>query len=101
MSSTLGRTREKPRERPRRTATRHVALVLVCECERPLAGGLDVPLAGLTELTLGRGSARRLDHHEGTATLRVPDEWMSSRHARLVPRGAHFALEDLGSKNGT
>jgi len=101
MSSTMGRTREKPKQDARRAPQRRPQLVLIYECERPLAGGLDVPLAGESELLLGRGSARRLEHDGDVATLRVPDEWMSSRHARLLPRGSHWAIEDLGSKNGS
>ena len=88
-------TREKPKRRERLGPRQQPTLVLVFECDRPLAGGLSVPLAG--ELLIGRGGQRQLDGD----TLRVPDGLMSSRHARLVPCGAHFTIEDLGSKNGT
>src|SRR5689334_20621272 len=89
------RTKEKPKQPERLLPRRQASLVLVFECDRPLAGGLSVPLAG--ELLVGRGGQRQLDGE----TLRVPDELMSSRHARLSPRGARFAIEDLDSKNGT
>jgi DNA-binding NtrC family response regulator len=89
------RTKEKPKEPERALPRRQPSLVLVFECDRPLAGGLSLPLAG--ELLIGRGAPRQLDGD----TLRVPDGLMSSRHARLSPRGARFAIEDLGSKNGT
>ncbi len=89
------RTQEKPKERGRLAPRRQPSLVLVFECARPLAGGLSLPLDG--ELLIGRGPEREL---EGD-TLRVPDAQMSSRHSRLSPRGASYAIEDLGSRNGT
>jgi DNA-binding NtrC family response regulator len=92
---TAMRTQEKPKERGRLAPRRQATLVLVFECDRPFAGGLSLPLTG--ELLIGRGGERAL---EGD-TLRVPDAQMSSRHARLSPRGAVYAIEDLGSRNGT
>jgi DNA-binding NtrC family response regulator len=39
---------------------------------------------------------------EGATTLRVADKELSRSHARVTPLGeARFALEDLGSRNGT
>nr|WP_240806958.1 sigma 54-interacting transcriptional regulator [Polyangium spumosum] len=32
--------------------------------------------------------------------LRLPDPWLSSRHARILRVGRRWLLEDLGSKNG-
>jgi DNA-binding NtrC family response regulator len=101
MTSTLGRTRERSEKDARNAPQSWQLLVLVYEGERPLAGGLDVTLTGTSELLLGRGSRRRLERDGDTARLRVPDEWMSSSHARVVRRGSHWQLEDLRSKNGS
>ncbi|CAM3285283.1 FHA domain-containing protein [Stackebrandtia soli] len=35
------------------------------------------------------------------STLVINDDFASSRHAQLVPRGGQWILEDLGSTNGT
>jgi FHA domain-containing protein len=44
------------------------------------------------ELVLGRGDA---------AEIRLEDPFASSRHARVFQQGRIFAIEDLGSTNGT
>jgi sigma-54 dependent transcriptional regulator, acetoin dehydrogenase operon transcriptional activator AcoR len=88
-------TKEKPKSRERVAPRQQPMLVLVFECDRPLAGGLSVALSG--ELLIGRGLQREFD---GDA-LRVPDELMSSRHSRLTPSAGSYMIEDLGSKNGT
>jgi pSer/pThr/pTyr-binding forkhead associated (FHA) protein len=31
----------------------------------------------------------------------ISDDYASSKHARLVPQGSEWRLEDLGSTNGT
>jgi hypothetical protein len=35
------------------------------------------------------------------STLVITDDYASARHARLVPRGGQWLIEDLGSTNGT
>src|SRR3954447_13668252 len=35
------------------------------------------------------------------STLTLTDDYVSTRHARLVPRGDDWLVEDLGSTNGT
>lgn len=56
------------------------------------------PLAGttfpLTEapITIGRADS---------STLVLADDYVSTHHARLVPRDGAWVLEDLGSTNGT
>jgi pSer/pThr/pTyr-binding forkhead associated (FHA) protein len=35
------------------------------------------------------------------STITVDDDYVSTRHARLVPRGDEWVVEDLGSTNGT
>ena len=53
--------------------------------------GTTVTLTGVP-VTLGRA-------HDSTLVL--TDDYASSRHARLVPNGDGWTLEDLGSTNGT
>jgi len=56
------------------------------------------PLAGTTlalddkPVTIGRADG---------STLVISDDYVSSNHARLVPGGDAWVLEDLGSTNGT
>jgi pSer/pThr/pTyr-binding forkhead associated (FHA) protein len=52
--------------------------------------GRQAPLAGA--LTVGRG--------EGN-DIALSDEYVSTRHARLVPHNGQWYVEDLGSTNGT
>lgn len=53
--------------------------------------GVSVPLDG-TPILLGRGA---------DATIRLDDDYVSTRHARFVPHGEDWYVEDLGSTNGT
>jgi hypothetical protein len=55
-------------------------------------------LAG-TRLTLGEApiSIGRAED----STLVITDDYASAHHARLVPRGGQWFVEDLGSTNGT
>jgi pSer/pThr/pTyr-binding forkhead associated (FHA) protein len=56
----------------------------------PLAG-TTLPL-GTQPITIGRADS---------STLVVADDYVSTNHARLVPRDGAWVLEDLGSTNGT
>ena len=56
----------------------------------PLAG-TTLPL-GAEPITIGRADS---------STLVVADDYVSTNHARLVPRADSWVLEDLGSTNGT
>jgi FHA domain len=47
---------------------------------------------GEAPITIGRAE---------DSTLVINDDYASARHARLVPRGGQWFLEDLGSTNGT
>jgi hypothetical protein len=47
---------------------------------------------GDTPITLGRAE---------DSTLVLTDDYASTRHARLTPRGGQWLVEDLGSTNGT
>ena len=53
--------------------------------------GVSVPLEG-APILLGRGA---------DATIRLDDDYVSTRHARFVPHGDDWYIEDLGSTNGT
>ena len=53
--------------------------------------GVSVPLEG-GPILLGRGA---------DATIRLDDDYVSTRHARFVPHGDDWYVEDLGSTNGT
>ena len=53
--------------------------------------GETVPLSGET-VTLGRG---------GDSTIRLDDDYVSTRHARFVTNGEEWFIEDMGSTNGT
>lgn len=55
-------------------------------------------LAG-TRLTLSE-AAITIGRAEDS-TLVITDDYASARHARLVPRGGQWFVEDLGSTNGT
>ena len=53
--------------------------------------GVTVPLSA-GPILLGRGA---------DATIRLDDDYVSTRHARFVPHGDDWYVEDLGSTNGT
>ncbi|HWU89487.1 MAG TPA: sigma 54-interacting transcriptional regulator [Kofleriaceae bacterium] len=76
-------------------------LVLVLECSRPRAGSVRYRLSDLTSVALGRGPDRRAERSGTELTIRVPDKWMSSRHARIEPSFGRWVLTDTESKNGT
>jgi hypothetical protein len=58
--------------------------------EGPLSGQ-SFALSG-APITIGRAQ---------DSTLVLSDDYVSTRHARLVPRGDDWLVEDLGSTNGT
>ena len=60
-------------------------LVLALECGRPRAGSVRYRLSDLTVVRLGRGSERRAEKAGTELTIRVPDKWMSHKHARIEP----------------
>ena len=73
----------------------------------PLSAGSMVPailvvtagsLAG-TRLRLGSGTV--LIGRAEDSTLVLDDDYASTRHARIVQQGNGYAVEDLGSTNGT
>jgi len=76
-------------------------LVLALECGRPRAGSVRYRLSDLTAVALGRGPERRAERTGTELTVRVPDKWMSSRHARIEPSFGRWVLTDTESKNGS
>lgn len=63
---------------------------LIVERSSALAPGTELVLHGL--ITVGRSE----DNH-----VVLDDAYASTTHARIVPGGAHYVVEDLGSTNGT
>jgi pSer/pThr/pTyr-binding forkhead associated (FHA) protein len=76
-------------------------LYLVLEGDQPLSGSARHCLAGVREVTIGRGSRRTARRDGARLALVVPDRWLSSQHARLVRGGDGWEVHDAGSKNGT
>ncbi|MDQ3663086.1 MAG: FHA domain-containing protein [Actinomycetota bacterium] len=79
---------KEPRQRkPRRdrSAPRHLVVA-----DGPDAGQ-SVPL-GSEPLLIGRGT---------DAAIRLDDDYVSTRHARVATNGEEWFVEDLGSTNGT
>jgi transcriptional regulator with PAS, ATPase and Fis domain len=76
------------------------SLVRVLRCGHPLEPSLRVPLDGVSIIELGRGELAATSAGD-RVVLAVPDERMSSSHARWVRDGRRFAIVDAGSKNGT
>ena len=77
------KTRSKPRKAPRGNPTR---LQVV---DGPNSGQ-SVPL-GDGPILLGRGT---------DAAIRLDDDYVSTRHARVASNGEQWFVEDLGSTNG-
>jgi pSer/pThr/pTyr-binding forkhead associated (FHA) protein len=73
-----------PRRRKGAAATQ-VAVI-----EGPSAG-ITVALSSLP-VTIGRSDS---------STITLSDDYVSNNHARLVPRGQDWLVEDVGSTNGT
>ena len=80
-------------------------LVVVLECDRPLSGGARYALGGIDVVTIGRGAERSAERREERGlralNVRIPGRSVSAAHARLVRTGSSWAVEDLGSTNGT
>ena len=76
-------------------------LVLALESGRPRAGSVRYRLSDLTCVQLGRGSERKAETAGTELTVKIPDKWMSSKHARIEPSFGRWVLVDTESKNGT
>ncbi len=77
-------SRAKPVKRPRGAPT-HVAIT------EGANSGENISL-DLAPLLIGRGS---------DAAIRLDDDYVSTRHARIASSGDQWFVEDLGSTNGT
>ena len=79
------RKRQKAAAKPRKGAPTHVVIV---------EGGNKGETVSLDEapLLIGRGS---------DAAIRLDDDYVSTRHARIAASGDQWFVEDLGSTNGT
>jgi DNA-binding NtrC family response regulator len=103
MADTLGVTLSHADATRRRAglAEPHPMLVLSLECSRPQALSARWSLQGLAAVHLGRGSERRAERTDTELTVRVPDRWMSSKHARIENSFGRWVLVDTDSKNGS
>jgi FHA domain len=70
--------------------TRHINPRLIVEESPIVPPGVIFPLEGW--ITVGRAA---------TSDIVLDEPFVSSTHARLVPRGQFYVVEDLGSTNGT
>ena len=75
--------------------------MLALECSRPRAGSVRYRLNELSAVVLGRGAERRAERAGTELAVKVPDKWMSSRHARIEPSFGRWVLTDTESKNGS
>lgn len=85
---TPARTRRTPSPRPTLRSRRGSTGLVITE--GPLQGTV-IPL-GTTPISIGRAP---------DSTVVLDDDYVSTNHARLVPNGTHWIVEDLSSTNGT
>jgi len=84
-----GTKQSKPARPPRAKKRRGAPTKLVIS--EGANAGVSVPLEE-APILIGRGA---------DATIRLDDDYVSTRHARFVPHGEEWYVEDLGSTNGT
>jgi len=80
----------KPAKAPKQSKPSRSAPRSLTVTEGPNAGQV-IPLDG-RPLLIGRGP---------DAALRLDDDYVSTRHARIATNGEQWFVEDLGSTNGT
>ncbi len=80
----------KPAKQPRQRRPSRAVPTTLTVTDGPNAGQV-VPLTD-GPLLLGRGT---------DAALRLDDDYVSTRHARIATNGEQWFVEDLGSTNGT
>src|SRR5262245_59831256 len=98
---TLDQSRRDDLSARRIAAADEPSLYVAIEGERPLVGGMRVPLGEVDEVRIGRGETRAWRTEGKIGILEIPDRRMSSRHARLVREEEGWIVEDAGSTNGT
>ena len=93
-----------PRPRHELSARPRAWLFHVFSCDAPAAPTLAAShLDDIDEVALGRGdpgAATAVDGGHRRLRLGFPDQWMSTRHARIERRSGDFWVVDEGSKNG-
>ena len=82
------RAQKQPKPKPPRKRRGAPSKLVITEGSN---AGESVQLSGET-ITLGRG---------GDSTIRLDDDYVSTRHARFVTNGEEWFIEDMGSTNGT
>jgi len=101
------KTRTQPIGQPATTGAGQLSpqLVLVLNCAAPLEPSVRILLDAFQEVTVGRGAQRGfvVERQRGKQHLRVtlPDDCVSTRHARFYRAKCGWWCEDEGSKNGT
>lgn len=101
MSETLGNTLSiAPGPTTSNQLPTEPVLLLALECARPGAGAVRIRLSQLAAVVIGRGAERSVVCEGGNATVKVPDKWMSSQHARIESSFGRWLLVDTDSKNG-
>jgi pSer/pThr/pTyr-binding forkhead associated (FHA) protein len=83
-----GKRSRQPKQKPQRKRRGAPSKLVITEGSN---AGETVQLSGET-ITLGRG---------GDSTIRLDDDYVSTRHARFVTNGEEWFIEDMGSTNGT
>ncbi len=101
MSETLGNTLSiGPGPSAGNQLPAEPVLLLALECGRPRAGSIRIRLSSLAAVSVGRGSERSAARDGTNVTVKVPDKWMSSQHARFESSFGRWMLVDTDSKNG-
>lgn len=85
---TPARVPNRPSPRPTLRSRRPVTKLVIIE---GALEGTVIPL-GTSPILIGRAP---------DATVVLDDDFVSTHHARLIPNGNHWIVEDLGSTNGT
>lgn len=85
---TPARSPNKPSARPTLRSRKAVTKLVIVE---GTLEGTVIPL-GTSPILIGRAP---------DATVVLDDDFVSTHHARLIPNGNHWIVEDLGSTNGT
>ncbi len=104
VADTLGATLAERDDAGRARALPEPVLILALECGRPTASSVRYRLGGVAAISIGRGRERGAELTGNGApelVVRVPDRWMSSKHARIEHAVGRWVLTDTDSKNGT
>jgi transcriptional regulator with AAA-type ATPase domain len=101
----LSGTEDNSNREARPASISQPCLFVVLHCDQPLAGGARYNLSDIDLVTVGRGASRSATRgREGELRkldLHLPGSTVSSMHARLVPSGESWMLEDAQSRNGS